>query len=204
MTSPTASPHPSERGSALTATVSVIAALLILGAIIGGFYLFDTPPPASQGRVLSIDILPIHNTSGGGVIAGGISGQPETFNEVMILANVQIKNTAKVPLHLFDLDSYLDIPDSATFEDGAASHQDFERVFLAYPQFKSKQAAPLRRDITLQPGQQVTGQMLFHYPITLDQWKARKKLHIVVDWKHQNNLVLTLKGKATSTAWQHD
>ncbi len=203
MTPPTAFPQHRERGSALTAAISVIAALCIIAAVIAGFYYFDTPPPASQGRVLSIDVFPIHNTSGGGVIAGGISGQPETFNEVMLLANVQVKNTAKVPIRIFDLDSYLYIPNSDTYEDGAASHRDFERVFLAYPQLKSKEAPPLRRDITLQPGQVVTGQLVYHYPITLQQWQARTKLHIVIVWKHQNNLVLQLKGNQTSSGWQH-
>lgn len=203
MTSPTASLRSSERGSALTAAISVLAALGIIAAVVAAFYIFDTPPPASHGKVLSLEVFPISNTTGGGVISGGVSGQPESFNEVIVLANVELKNTSKAPLDLFDLDSYLDIPNTDTYEDGAASHQDFERVFLAYPQLKSKEAAPLRRDITLQPGQDVIGQLVFHYPITLDQWKARKSLHIVVDWKHQNNLVLKLKGKATSTSWQH-
>lgn len=203
MTPPTASAYPRERGSALTAAISVIAALCIIAAVIASFYYFDTPPPASQGRVLSMDVFPIHNTSGGGVIAGGISGQPETFNEVMILANVQVKNTAKVPIRIFDLDSYLYIPNADTYEDGAASHKDYERVFMAYPQLESKKAAPLRRDITLQPGQEVTGQLVYHYPISLEQWQARTKLHIVIIWKHQNNLVLQLKGNQMSTGWQH-
>lgn len=203
MTSPTASLRPSERGSALTAAISVIAALCIIAAVIAAFYIFDTPPPASHGKVLSLDVFPISNTSGGGVISGGVSGQPETFNEVIVLANVELKNTSKVPLDLFDLDSYLDIPNTDTYEDGAASHKDFERVFIAYPQLKSKEAAPLRRDITLQPDQDVIGQLVFHYPITLKQWQARKSLHIVIDWKHQNNLILKLQGQATSTSWQH-
>ena len=203
MTSPTASYRHSERGSALTITIAILAGLLIIGAVVAALYYILTPPPSSAGRVVSIDVFPIQNTTGGGVIAGGISGQPETFNEVMVLANVQLKNTAKVPIRIFDLDSYLYIPNSDTYEDGAASHKDFERVFLAYPQLKSKEAPPLRRDITLQPGQQVTGQLLFHYPITLLQWKHRTKLHFVINWKHQNNLVLHLKGKATSSGWEH-
>lgn len=203
MTSPTASVHHRERGSALTTTISIVAGLLIIGAVVFALYYYLTPPPTSAGQVVSLDIFPIHNTSGGGVIAGGISGQPEAFNEVIVLANVAIKNTAKVPMNLFDLDSYLYAPDGTIYEDGAANHKDFLRLFMAYPQLKSKEATPLRRDIILQPGQQVTGQLVFHYPVTLKEWQNRKKLHIVINWKHQDNLVLHLKGKATSSGWEH-
>lgn len=197
------SPSHSERGSALTATISIIVALLLIGLVVAGFYYFDTPPPASQGKILSLDVFPIHNVSGGGIIADGISGQPETFDEVILLANVAIKNTAKVPEHLFDLNSYLYMPDSTIYQNGASSHKDFDRLFMAYPQFKPKEGNPLRRDTVLAPGQQVTGQIVFHYPITLQQWKNRTKLHIIINWSHQDNLILNLKGDATSSGWQH-
>lgn len=203
MTSPAPALDHRERGSALTATVSVIAALLILGSIIVAFYYFDTPPPASQGQVLSLDVFPVHNTSGGGIIANGISGQPESFDEVIVLANVQLKNTSKAPLHIFDLDSYLYIPNSDTYENGAASPKDFQRVFMAYPQLKPKQGSPLLRDTVLEPGQKVEGQLVFHYPLTLQQWQSRSKMHIIINWTHQDNLVLNLKGSATRTGWQH-
>jgi hypothetical protein len=204
MTSPTASFSQRERGSALTATVSVLAAIIITGLVIAAFYFFLTPPPTSEGQVLSLDVFPIHNTSGGGIIAGGISGQPESFNEVIVLANVAIKNTAKVPISLLDMDSYLYIPNSDNiYQNGAASHQDFERVFMAYPQLKSKEGKPLRRDTILAPGQQIAGQLIYHYPLTLAQWQSRTKLHIIIAWAHQDNLILKLKGSQTSTGWQH-
>ena len=203
MTWRTGSSDPGERGSAATAAVSVIAALCIIAAVIFAFYYFMTPPPTTAGQIVSLDAFPIHNVSGGGIIASGISGQPETFNEVIVLANVKLKNTAKVPEHLFDLDSYLYAPDGTIYENGAASQKDFERAFMAYAQMVPKKGPELRRDTVLQPGQVVSGQMLFHYPITEQQWENRKELHIVVSWKNQNNLVLKLKGKATSSGWEH-
>lgn len=203
MTSPTDSCRQSERGTALTATISIVAGLLIIAAVVFALYYYLTPPPASAAQVLSLDVFPVQNTSGGGIIAGGVSGQPETFNEVIVLANVAIKNTAKVPISLFDLDSYLYAPDGTIYEDGAANRKNFDRLFMAYPQFKPKQGTPIHRDTVLQPGQQITGQLLFHYPVTPKDWQNRKKLHIVFNWTHQSNLVLNLPGKATSTGWKH-
>lgn len=199
----TASSGNNERGSAMTAVVSVLGALVISAIVILAFYYFDTPPPASYGKVLSLNVFPIDNSSSSGIIAGGISGQPETFNEVIVLANVEVRNSSKAPLHLFDLDSYLYIPNSDTYENGAADPQDFERAFIAYPQLKSKEGKPLLRGTVLAPGQEVTGQLLFHYPLTQEQWQSRSKLHIIISWQDQESIILNLKGVATSTGWQH-
>lgn len=204
MRSTTASFSRHERGSATTALVSVIGALIIVCAVAAAFYYFDTPPPSTLGRVLSVDVFPVHNTSGGnGVIAGGISGQEETFNEIIVLANVELKNNTKSPIHLFDLDSFLYIPGADIYENGGAGQKDFGRVFIAYPEMKAKENTPLLRGSTLAPGQTITGQLVFHYPLTLAQWKSRSQMHIVIDWQHQTDLVLKLKGNATSTGWQH-
>lgn len=203
MTPPIGSSRRRERGSALTATVSVVAGLLIIAAVVFTLYYYLTPPPATAGQVLSLDVLPIHNTAGGGVVAGGVSGRSETFNEVIVLANITLKNTAKVPVSLFDIDSDLYAPDGTIYQDGAESQKNFHRVFLAYPKLQPKKRTPLLRDTVIQPGGQVSGQLLFHYPVPLQQWQSRKALHIVFSWGHQGNLILKLSGKATSTGWQH-
>ncbi len=203
MTWRTGSPAPGERGSAVTAAVSVIAALCIVAAVIFAFYYFMTPPPTTAGQIVSLDVFPIHNVSGGGIIAGGVNGQPETFDEVIVLANVKLKNLTKAPEHVFDLDSYLYVPGGTIYENGPAGQKNFERAFMAYSQMVPKKGPELRRDTVIQPGQVVSGQLLLHYPITEQQWESRKGLHIVVSWESQNNLVLKLKGKATSSGWQH-
>ena len=202
MTSPTASFGHRERGSAVTALVSVIAALLIIGAVIAAFYYFGTPPPTSMGRVLSIDVYPIHNQSQGNLITQGVRAQNVAFNEVIVLANIELQNKAKVPIHLFDVAGYLYQPGANILRNSAAGEKNFHRVFLAYPDFKSKEGTPLPLDTVLQPGQKVQGQLIFHYPITLKQWKARSRMHLVVEWQHQNNLILKLKGSQTATSWQ--
>ncbi len=194
--------HHRERGSASTAIVSVVGALAIIGLVVAGLYFYETPPPTSQGRVLSLSVYPIHNQTGNSGVVHGVSGQPETFNEVIVLANVEFKNTTNVPMHLLDLDSYLYTSGSTTLEDTAASQKDFHRVFIAYPELKSRAGKPIPRGTVLALGQRIRGQLIFHYPLTLQQWKARRKLHIVIEWKHQNNLILKLHGEQSGTAWQ--
>lgn len=201
MTSPIASAN-QERGSAVTALISVVAALLLIGLVIAAFYYFDTPPPTSLGRVLSVDVYPIHNQTQGNVITHGVSAQSETYNEVIVLANIQLQNKAKVPIHLFDVVGYLYRPGDDIMRNSAAGKKDFEDVFLAYPDFKSKEGKRLSIGSVLQPGEQVEGQVVFHYPISLKQWQGRSKLHIVAEWQHQNNLILRLNGSQTATGWQ--
>jgi hypothetical protein len=72
----------------------------------------------------------------------------------------------------------------------AASGEDYKKVFVAYPALAPQQKTPIQRDITLTPGQEVEGQMIFHFPISAKDWDARKQFDVVVGFIHQKNLVL--------------
>ena len=49
------------------------------------------------------------------------------------------------------------------------------------------------RDITMTPGQIVEGQLIFHYPISAQQWDQRKDFKIYVQFINQKDLVLDEK-----------
>jgi hypothetical protein len=72
----------------------------------------------------------------------------------------------------------------------AAGKSDFQSAFIAYPQLVSMKQDPLMRDITLQPGQSAEGLMIFHYPMTKDQWDARHSFAAVISFRHQKELSL--------------
>jgi hypothetical protein len=40
------------------------------------------------------------------------------------------------------------------------------------------------------PGQEIEGQMIFHFPITQKDWEARKQFDVVVGFINQKDLVL--------------
>jgi hypothetical protein len=91
------------------------------------------------------------------------------------------------------------LADGTTQRDLAANETDFHNVFVAYPALAPQQKAPLQRDITMTPGQQVDGQVIFHFPITKQQWDQRKSFAVTIDFLHQDPLVMATTGVATVT-----
>jgi hypothetical protein len=175
--------------SANNAWLTVIAAFVIVSLAIGAYFYINDKPPVHAGQVLSLDIYPIHRDLSNGPGTEGLQGQAETYDEVIVFANVRIENHTNIPLFLQDMWAILDLPDGPE-RSTAASQSDFDKVFIAYPDVQKFRKDPLPRDLTLQPGQKVEGLMVFHYDIPKAQWDARTDLAIHVTFQHQNSLII--------------
>jgi hypothetical protein len=171
------------------AWLTVIAAFVIVSLAIGAYFYINDKPPVHAGQVLSLDIYPIHRDLSTGPATEGLSGQSETYDEVLVFANVRIENHTDIPLFLQDMWAILDLPDGPQ-RSTAASRTDFDKVFIAYPDVRRFRKDPMPRDLTLPPGQKVEGMMVFHYDIPKAQWDARNNLAIHVTFAHQNSLVI--------------
>lgn len=188
-----------ERSSAGRFLVFAAIAIVIVAAAIAGYVHFATPPPAHSGRVTSLAVYPIHRDI---KIAGGttgIGGENDTYDEVIVLANLELKNTAKVPIVVQDMVADLNLPDQDSIRSTAAGEDDFQKVFVAYKDLDGAKGQPLLRGTSIAPGQQITGQAIFHYAISDKEWSARNGLTVVVSFQHQNNLILTLTGSQTAS-----
>jgi hypothetical protein len=82
------------------------------------------------------------------------------------------------------------LPNGDVIQSLAASGEDYRKVFIAYPALEAQKQTPMPRDLTMTPGQEVEGQMIFHYPITQKDWEGRKQFDVVVGFINQKNLVL--------------
>jgi len=82
------------------------------------------------------------------------------------------------------------LADGTTQRSSGASPSDYHNVFIAYPTLAPKQTSPVLRDTTMTPGQILDGQVIFHYPITGQQWDQRKAFKISVQFLHQKDLEL--------------
>ncbi len=112
-----------------------------------------------------------------------------TFDEIIIIADVRLHNQSEGPVFLADMAAMLKLP---TEDDRslAASTSDFNRVFVAYPALAPMKQQPLLRDITIPAGATVEGQLVFNYPITKEQWDQRQSLNLILSFTHQKDLVL--------------
>ena len=169
---------------------TVLAATIIVVCIIGGYVWYFNTGPVHAGQVTSISAYPIHRELSTGSGLGGVNGGPNVFDEVIVIANVKIKSTTRLPLFLKDMWAEVTLPDGTVQQSLAASGEDYRKVFVAYPTLAAQQKTPMPRDITLTPGQEVEGQMIFHFPISEKDWDARKQFGVVVGFIHQKNLVL--------------
>ena len=183
----------SEETKSSNAWLSVGGAFVLVVLAIGAYVYFNTKPPVHAGEVLSVNIYPIHRDLSKGPNHGaateGIAGQSDTYDEVLVLTDVRIRNQTDIPLFLHDMWGVVDLPDEEQ-RSLAATQTDFAKVFMAYPDLKSMRKDPLPRDLTIPPGKQVEGMMIFYYPISKAQWDSRNGLDITMTFQHQKPLLL--------------
>lgn len=171
-----------------------VGAFAFVVLAIGAYVWINNKPPVHAGQVLSVHIYPIHRELSTGPVnksgTEGVTGQPNIYDEMIVLADVQIKNQTDIPLFLHDMYAVVHLPDGDDERSLAASASDFEKAFVAYPDLKPLQKDPLPHDLTLTPGQQVEGMVIYHYPISKAQWDARAGMDLTFVFLHQKALVL--------------
>lgn len=180
-----------ENPSYRAVVIVIIAVVVVLGAIAAYVY-FGRAPVPYQGKILSVNVYPIHREMRQPTTTEGVGGQTETYDEILLFANVSVKNTAKIPLHLENVWSNVDLPDENEQSD-AVPQADFKKVFIAYPETRQYEKPPLPPNLTLQPGQQAQGMVIFSYQINQKQWDSAKDMTVSLGFADQNPMVMQLK-----------
>jgi hypothetical protein len=170
----------------------VIAAILVTIAL--GLYVYlAQKPPVASGEVLTTTVYPIHTVlSNGGGTQEGMAGSAESYDQLLVLSKIRIRNQTDIPLFLQDIRSAIKLPDGSEQENVSASDNDMNRVFQAYPSLSYLRSPTIGRDITLTPGQFAEGLVIFNYPITKEQWDKLQSAKVVVSFMHQKNLELNI------------
>ncbi|HTV82120.1 MAG TPA: hypothetical protein VME18_05675 [Acidobacteriaceae bacterium] len=188
-----------EDRSGLNPVIAVFIAIVLVGAVVGGYIWATWVGPAHAGQVVSMTVYPIHQELSTGAELGGMDGGANVYDEVIVLANVKIRSTTKLPLFLHDMWGDLTLHNGTTQQDLAADDTDFGKVFVAYPKLVAAEKSPVERNITLQPGQQIEGQMIFHFPVSQQDWDERQSFTVTVEFLHQKPLVLPTKTAEVTT-----
>lgn len=179
-----------ENPSYRTPIIILAAIVLVIGAIAAYVY-FGRAPNPYQGKILSVNVYPIHRDLTQHSTTEGVGGQTQIYDQILVFANASVKNTTNIPLYLRDMWAIVDLPDE-TSRSSAASGEDFHKVFVAYPDTKQYEQPLLPRDTTIQPGQQVQGQMIFSFQMSQKQWKSASDVAVYLSFAHQNPLVMHL------------
>jgi hypothetical protein len=180
--------------------LTVVAALVIFVSVVGGYVWFNNKPPADAGEVVSVSAYPIHRELSTGSALGGISGGPNVYDELIVIADVRITSKTNEPTSLFEVWGDVTLANGDTQRCLAANATDYHKVFIAYPDLAPQQKSPLPRGATVAPGQQIEGQLIFHYPITKQQWDQKNSFDIDIEFTHQKDLVLHVTPDGTGNA----
>lgn len=181
-------PHPFK-----SALKTLVIATIVVSIALGLYVYLGQKPPVASGEVLASTVYPVHtsiNNGAGGT--DGMAGSSESYDQVIVLTKIRIRNQTDIPLFVQDIGSAIKLPDGSEQTNVAASDKDADRVFQAYPSLSYLHADPIPRDITLSPGQAAEGLAIFNYPITKEQWDTLQTAKVVVQFMHQKNLEINI------------
>ena len=85
--------------------------------------------------------------------------------------------------------------DQGDQSDEAASASDYDRYLQAYPDLRGHDR-PLEVEMKIPPGGDQKGAVMVSFPITQQQWDARKDLTVTIDPYDQRPIVLHEKSGA--------
>ena len=111
-------------------------------------------------------------------------------NSVLVTVQVSLRNTGNKPLFVKSVNATLAAA-GQTLEDDAASFTDWERYFHSFPDLRAHAGEPLKPETRLSPGEQVTGTVIFGFPVTREQFDARQSLSVSVALYDQRPVVFS-------------
>jgi hypothetical protein len=149
--------------------IVLVAILVVLGIV----SYFMRPKPKATGTIDS-------------AYAVALQG-----DNVLATIRVTFQNIGGKPIWIKNIRARLTAADNREFTDEAASAVDFERYFRGYPDLRDRSLQPLKVETKIQPGDQTRGSIIVSFPVTLDAFKNRKSLAVIVEPYDQAPVTIT-------------
>jgi hypothetical protein len=177
------------KGSSHRVVASVVAVVLVTLAL-ALYFLSGQKPPVASGEIVAVWAYP-HHAQSSGFDANGEAMAMESFDQVLVFAQVKLHNQCKHPLLLHQAITNTRLGDGI-HSSYAASPSDYDRIFLAYPNIPVPHGQALSMiETILEPGQTIEGTFVSSFRMTKQQWDARKDLDFSFAFRYQPILVLT-------------
>jgi hypothetical protein len=111
-------------------------------------------------------------------------------NSVMCTMKVTLHNIGGKPLWIQDIKAALNT-DQGQFTDTAANAVDFPRYFEAFPDLREHTITPMKVEDRIAPGEQERGSVMATFPVSIDQFNARKSISVTIKPYDQNPVTIT-------------
>jgi hypothetical protein len=158
---------------AVPLAIALIAVIIVVGMVA---FLFRAKPVAQGG----IDAV--------------YFSEPANMTNAMVLLQVTLRNVGSKTLYIKAIKA--DLKTDQELSDDAASPSDYDRYFMAYPDLKPYSTQPLVAEMKIAPGAEQKGTVLVSFPVTKEQFDARKDLDVTIEPYDQNPIVLREKAAA--------
>jgi len=156
-----------------------VALIVVLVFILGVAYIFRSKPVA-QGQ-----------------IDRAFAMQQENNAYSMVMMQVTLHNIGDKSLYIKEIKASI-VTDQGESTDDAASAVDYGRYLQAFPDLQMYASDPLKVETKIAPGGEAKGSVLVAFPITKQQFYARKDLSVTIVPYDQKSIVLHEKGQASA------
>ena len=162
----------------LPPAVPLVIALVVVLIVVGVVAFLFRAKPVAQGGIDAVYF-----------------SEPANMTNGMVLLQVTLRNVGSKTLYIKAIKA--DLKTDQDLSDDAASPSDYDRYFMAYPDLKEHSTQPLVAEMKIAPGAEQKGTVLVSFPVTKEQFDARKDLDVTIDPYDQNPIVL--RPNATTT-----
>jgi hypothetical protein len=159
----------------LPAFAPVAIALVVVAIAVGVIAFVFRAKPVAQGGIDAVYV-----------------SQPANMTNSMVLLQVTLRNVVDKTLYIKTITANLKT-DQGDLSDDAAAPSDYDRYFMAYPGLKEHSTEPLRVEMKIAPGAEQKGAVLVSFPVTKQQFDARKDLNVTIEPYDQRAIVLREK-----------
>jgi len=139
----------------------VLIGIVIIGVIVGGLMLATKAKPAVAGSIGDVTAVQLQD------------------NTILAAIQIEISNPTDKQWWIKEISSTVKT-DQGESTDTAATASDSQRYFQAFPDLGKGAAPILKFDQKLAPGQHMTGTVVVSFPITKEQFDARKSLAVKI------------------------
>jgi hypothetical protein len=154
-----------------------VALLVVVVFIVGVAYIFRSKPVA-QGQVDQAFAMQ----------------QPDNSYS-MVLMQVTLRNIGDKTLYIKEIKGDITTDQGELPADDAASAVDYARYLQAFPDLQPYATEPLKVETKIAPGGEAKGSVMVAFPITKDQFYARKGLNVTIYPYDQKPIVLHEVGR---------
>lgn len=169
-----------------------LAAFVVVSVGIVLFLMSTRKPPVAAGEVTQVWAHAVHTLSAP-MDANGVRSSEGVFDQVLVLAQVRMRNQSDQPIVLREMMTNVTLPDGPR-SSTVAGPNDYNRIFIGYPELAGLKSKTILRETVIQPNEVIDGMIVSSFHVSKEAWAARKDLSFTLQFKFHPDLVLVPNG----------